>query len=73
MSDNKNNTPESTEKGKQPEESAALQEQLKNVEDTGSVTTDNGRHVIHCLTIIGQIEGQQNHQMRARHPPTGGN
>lgn len=57
MSDNKNNTPESTEKGKQPEESAALQEQLKNVEDTGSVTTDNGRHVIHCLTIIGQIEG----------------
>lgn len=59
MSDNKNNTPESTEKGKQPEESAALQEQLKNVEDTGSVTTDNGRHVIHCLTIIGQIEGHQ--------------
>lgn len=34
-----------------------MQEQLKNVEDTGSVTTDNGRHVIHCLTIIGQIEG----------------
>ena len=32
-------------------------QQLKNVEDTGSVTTDNGRHVIHCLTIIGQIEG----------------
>ena len=43
--------------GNQPEESAALQKQLKDVEDNGSVTTDNGRHVIHCLTIIGQIEG----------------
>lgn len=27
------------------------------IEDTGSVTTDNGRHRIHCMTIIGQIEG----------------
>lgn len=43
--------------GSQPGESAALQSQLKDVEDSGSVTTNNGRHVIHCLTIIGQIEG----------------
>ena len=35
----------------------ALGEQLKGVHETGAVTTDNGRHVIHCLTIIGQIEG----------------
>ena len=34
-----------------------LQQELKDVVETGSVTTDNGRHVIHCLTIIGQIEG----------------
>ncbi len=27
------------------------------VEETGSVTTDNGRHRIHCMTIVGQIEG----------------
>ena len=27
------------------------------VENTGSVTTDNGRHRIHCMTIVGQIEG----------------
>ena len=27
------------------------------MEDTGSVTTDNGRHRIHCMTIVGQIEG----------------
>lgn len=25
--------------------------------ETGSVTTDNGKHTIHCLTVIGQIEG----------------
>lgn len=27
------------------------------MEETGSVTTDNGRHRIHCMTIVGQIEG----------------
>lgn len=27
------------------------------VEETGSITTDNGRHRIHCMTIVGQIEG----------------
>ena len=25
--------------------------------ETGAVTTDNGRHRIHCMTIVGQIEG----------------
>ena len=30
---------------------------LQQVEDTGSVTTDNGKYRIHCMTIIGQIEG----------------
>ena len=34
-----------------------LGEQLKGLQETGAVTTDNGRHVIHCLTIIGQVEG----------------
>lgn len=29
---------------------------LQMAEDTGSVTT-NGRHRIHCMTIVGQIEG----------------
>ena len=41
--------------GGQPE--PLLQDQLKQMVETGSVTTYNGRHVIHCLTIIGQIEG----------------
>ena len=30
---------------------------LQQMEDMGSVTTDNGKHRIHCMTIIGQIEG----------------
>lgn len=34
-----------------------LQDQLKDMVETGAVVTDNGRHTIHCLTIIGQIEG----------------
>lgn len=29
----------------------------KSIEDSGSVTTDKGKHCIHCLTVIGQIEG----------------
>lgn len=31
--------------------------QLKDVIEHGTVTTDNGKHTVHCLTIIGQIEG----------------
>lgn len=31
--------------------------QIGQIIDTGSVITGNGSHVIHCLTIIGQIEG----------------
>ena len=46
-----------TQPGKAPEEAAAVQDQLKDVVENGAVTTNNGRHVIHCLTIIGQIAG----------------
>lgn len=38
-------------------EAAILQNQFKDLVETGAVTTYNGRHVIYCLTIIGQIEG----------------
>lgn len=31
--------------------------QLKEIIEMGSVTGDKGRHCIHCLTIIGQVEG----------------
>lgn len=32
-------------------------DQQKQIIESGSVTTKDGKHVIHCLTIIGQIEG----------------
>lgn len=38
-------------------ESTRLKQRLTMAEGTGSVTTDNGRHCIHCMTIVGQIEG----------------
>ena len=43
--------------GETPEEAASLQGQLKDVVENGAVTTNDGRHTIQCLTIIGQIEG----------------
>lgn len=38
-------------------ESILLHSQFKDLVETGSVTTFNGRHMIYCLTVIGQIEG----------------
>ncbi|HEX2938790.1 MAG TPA: ATP-dependent Clp protease proteolytic subunit [Ruminiclostridium sp.] len=34
-----------------------LDPQTKQIFETGTITIDKGRHLIHCLTIIGQIEG----------------
>lgn len=51
----KKDKPEGNAADEQPGEK--LQSQLEDRQESGSVTTDNGRHVIHCLTIIGQIEG----------------
>jgi len=31
--------------------------QYDEIHDIGSITTDNGKHKIYCLTIIGEIEG----------------
>ena len=30
---------------------------LESIKESGSITTDDGKHKIHCLTIIGEIEG----------------
>ncbi len=40
--DNENNNPD---------------EQMDSIEKMGSVTTTKGKHTIHCLTVVGQIEG----------------
>lgn len=42
----------------QPQETAEDQQrQQELIEQAGSVTPMDGKHAIHCLTIIGQIEG----------------
>ena len=47
-----------SEQEKQNESNAqAVQGQLQDASEAGSVTTDDGAHVIHALTIIGQVEG----------------
>ena len=33
------------------------EEQMDSIEKMGSVTTTKGKHTVHCLTIVGQIEG----------------
>lgn len=44
-------------KEKTKNEAQELQDRLQDVVENGAVTTDNGKHTIHCLTVIGQIEG----------------
>jgi ATP-dependent protease ClpP protease subunit len=39
------------------EEKDLEQKQIDKIIETGSVTSTKGKHTIHCLTIIGQIEG----------------
>lgn len=47
--------PDEEEQPKEPqEEQSALTEQIIQ---TGSVTPEGGKHIIHCLTVVGQIEG----------------
>lgn len=39
------------------EEQSEAEEQSEQIYQSGSITTGKGLHKIHCLTIIGQIEG----------------
>ena len=41
----------------QPEQAQQQEWEMNRMVELGAVTTNKGRHVIHCLTIIGQIEG----------------
>lgn len=40
-----------------PHENGDVPSLAPSIEETSSITTDNGRHKIHCMTIVGQIEG----------------
>ena len=51
---------ENTEKEENLEKDSEREEtkkQIEQINESGSIVTDSGRHVIHCLTVIGQIEG----------------
>lgn len=39
------------------EEVSSEKEQREQIIETGSLTHRKGKHVIHCLTIVGQVEG----------------
>lgn len=49
--------PQCPEPEKQEEKQGEVQGQTEQIIETGGITTDKGKHCIHCLTIIGQIEG----------------
>lgn len=50
--------PDEPKEPREPEKDAeSLDSQTRQIMETGSVTMTKGRHLIHCLTIIGQIEG----------------
>lgn len=38
-------------------ESEKLAEEIRQIKEMGSVTLPDAKHVIHCLNIIGQVEG----------------
>lgn len=56
MSQNQQNAPDK-ENTPANDEAALLQQRMQMVEDHGSVTVNSGSHRIHCMTIVGQIEG----------------
>lgn len=55
MSYNNHDQDERDEEQEHPE--TASEEQTDQIIQTGSVTPQGGKHIIHCLTIVGQIEG----------------
>lgn len=56
MSDKEKDAPRKTDTPSS-DEAAMLQQRMQMVEDHGSVTVDSGHGRIHCMTIVGQIEG----------------
>lgn len=48
---------EAEEEQSEEETENKISEQTEQIIETGSVTVKRAKHVIHCLTIVGQIEG----------------
>lgn len=51
------NEHENTDNGNGNNETSNNQNLWEQIRNSGSVTPDGGKHCIHCLTVIGQIEG----------------
>jgi len=41
----------------QSTEEGLTKNQLEQIKEIGAITQSNGKHILHCLTIIGQVEG----------------
>ncbi len=57
MSEYENNTQCQENEGNDSGTNESENPQLEQIEKLGSVTSTHGKHVIHCLTVVGQIEG----------------
>lgn len=57
MSNNENHIKCNETKGEESQNQFSDNPQLEQIEKMGSVTSASGKHVIHCLTVVGQIEG----------------
>ncbi len=57
MSNNENIIQSGETQGEENENQFSENPQLEQIEKLGSVTSAHGKHVIHCLTVVGQIEG----------------
>lgn len=63
--DNNNYLTENDEKGnndnndnnEECDEQGLTKNQIEQIKEMGAITQSNGKHILHCLTIIGQIEG----------------
>lgn len=48
---------EAQEESPDKEQEGLTPDQLEQIEKMGAVTPAKGRHLIHCLTVVGQVEG----------------
>lgn len=48
---------DSENEGNENQDQDIKNEQMEQIIQMGSITQTKGKHVIHCLTVIGQIEG----------------
>ena len=57
MANNQDKRQEDEEQDENLRMAESQNEQAQQIIETGSVTPVRGKHVIHCLTIVGQVEG----------------